>query len=163
MNRYAGIKYNDIVDGEGVCVSFWTQGCPHRCPGCHNPQTWDFSGGFEVPSDIKERLIEAIDANDVQRGFSVLGGEPLCNENLRLVNDIILSIREVYPQIKVYLWSGYTIEELTVRRQSNSILDSILSNTDVLIEGRYIREKRDLTLKWRGSSNQKILYRGKDF
>lgn len=163
MNRYAGIKYNDIVDGEGVCVSFWTQGCPHRCPGCHNPQTWDFSGGFEVPSDIKERLIEAIDANDVQRGFSVLGGEPLCNENLRLVNDIILSIREVYPQIKVYLWSGYTIEELTVRRQSNSILDSILSNTDVLIEGRYIKEKRDLTLKWRGSSNQKILYRGKDF
>lgn len=163
MNRYAGIKYNDIVDGEGVCVSFWTQGCPHRCPECHNPQTWDFNGGFEVPSDIKERLIEAIGANDVQRGFSVLGGEPLCDENLRLVNDIILSIREVYPQIKVYLWSGYTIEELIVRRRSNATLESILSNIDVLVEGRYIKEKRDLTLKWRGSSNQKILYRGKDF
>lgn len=163
MNRYAGIKYNDIVDGEGVCVSFWTQGCPHRCPECHNPQTWDFDGGLEVPSDIREQLIEAIGANDIQRGFSILGGEPLCEENLELVNDIILSVREVYPQIKIYLWSGYTIEELTARRRSNSTLNSILSNIDVLIEGRYIKEKRDLTLKWRGSSNQKILYRGKDF
>lgn len=163
MNRYAGIKYNDIVDGEGVCVSFWTQGCPHRCPECHNPQTWDFNGGLEVPSDIREQLIKAIGANDIQRGFSILGGEPLCEENLGLVNDIILSVREIYPQIKTYLWSGYTIEELTARRQSNSILNSILSNIDVLIEGRYIKEKRDLTLKWRGSSNQKILYRGKDF
>lgn len=163
MNRYAGIKYNDIVDGEGVCVSFWTQGCPHRCPECHNPQTWDFNGGLEVPSDIREQLIEAIGANGIQRGFSILGGEPLCEENLSLVNDIILSVREVYPQIKIYLWSGYTIEELTARRRSNSTLNSILSNIDVLIEGRYIKEKRDLTLKWRGSSNQKILYRGKDF
>lgn len=163
MNRYAGIKYNDIVDGEGVCVSFWTQGCPHRCPECHNPQTWDFNGGLEVPSDIREQLIEAIGANGIQRGFSILGGEPLCEENLSLVNDIILSVREVYPQIKIYLWSGYTIEELTARRRSNSTLNSILSDIDVLIEGRYIKEKRDLTLKWRGSSNQKILYRGKDF
>lgn len=163
MNRYAGIKYNDIVDGEGVCVSFWTQGCPHRCPECHNPQTWDFDGGLEVPSDIREQLIKAIGANDIQRGFSILGGEPLCEENLKLVSDIILSVREVYPQIKIYLWSGYTIEELTTRRRSNSTLNSILSNIDVLIEGRYIKEKRDLTLKWRGSSNQKILYRGKDF
>ena len=163
MNKYAGIKYNDIVDGEGVCVSFWTQGCPHKCQGCHNPQTWSFDGGEEIPNDLEKQIIEAIGANGIQRNFSILGGEPLCNENLSLIQGIVKSVKNVYPSIKIFVWSGYTIEELSGRRRSNEVLNDILSNIDVLIEGRYIQEKRDLTLKWRGSSNQKILYRGKDF
>ena len=163
MNKYAGMKYNDIVDGEGVCVSFWTQGCPHKCKGCHNPQTWSFDGGEEVPNDIEKQIIEAIGANGIQRNFSILGGEPLCDENLLLVQSVIESVKNVYPSIKIFVWSGYTIKELSGRRRSNKILNNILSNIDVLIEGRYIQEKRDLALKWRGSSNQKILYRGKDF
>lgn len=163
MNKYAGIKYNDIVDGEGVCVSFWTQGCPHKCQGCHNPQTWSFDGGEEIPNDLEKQIIEAIGANGIQRNFSILGGEPLCNENLSLIQGIVKSVKNVYPSIKIFVWSGYTIEELSGRRRSDEVLNNILSNIDVLIEGRYIQEKRDLTLKWRGSSNQKILYRGKDF
>ena len=146
MNKYAGIKYNDIVDGEGVCVSFWTQGCPHKCQGCHNPQTWSFDGGEEIPNDLEKQIIEAIGANGIQRNFSILGGEPLCNENLSLIQGIVKSVKNVYPSIKIFVWSGYTIEELSGRRRSNEVLNDILSNIDVLIEGRYIQEKRDLTL-----------------
>ena len=101
--RYAKITFNDIVDGEGICVSFWTQGCPFRCPGCHNPDTWDFNGGVEIPSDIKGQIIKALSANGVQRNFSVLGGEPLCEENLDLVHSLIMAVRIAYPEIKIFV------------------------------------------------------------
>lgn len=80
--RYANINKNDLINGEGVSVSFWTQGCPHHCKGCHNPETWNFQGGLEAPPmQILEEILDAIVANGIQRNFSVLGGEPLCVEN----------------------------------------------------------------------------------
>lgn len=161
--RYAKIKFNDIVDGEGICVSFWTQGCPFRCPGCHNPDTWDFNGGIEIPSDIKGQIIKALSANGVQRNFSVLGGEPLCEENLDLVHSLIMAVRIAYPEIKIFVWSGFVIETLKKRAETNEKLADILKNIDVLIDGPFIQEERNITLKLRGSSNQRILYRGQDF
>lgn len=161
--KYAGLKYNDTVDGEGICVSFWAQGCPHHCPNCHNPETWSFKGGMEVPSDIKGQLIKAISANGVQRNCSFLGGEPLCQENLELIKSLVEAVRIAYPSIKIFVWTGYTVEELLVKRRVSEPLDFILSHIDVLIDGRYIQEERDITLKWRGSRNQRILYQGKDF
>lgn len=161
--RYAKIKFNDIVDGEGICVSFWTQGCPFRCPGCHNPDTWDFNGGVEIPSDIKGQIIKALSANGVQRNFSVLGGEPLCEENLDLVHSLIMAVRIAYPEIKIFVWSGFVIETLKKRAETNEKLADILKNIDVLIDGPFIQEERNITLKLRGSSNQRILYRGQDF
>lgn len=161
--RYAKIKFNDIVDGEGICVSFWTQGCPFRCPGCHNPDTWDFNGGVEIPSDIKGQIIKAISANGVQRNFSVLGGEPLCEENLDLVHSLIMAVRIAYPKIKIFVWSGFVIETLKKRAETNEKLADILKNIDVLIDGPFIQEERNITLKLRGSSNQRVLYRGQDF
>lgn len=161
--RYAKIKFNDIVDGEGICVSFWTQGCPFRCPGCHNPDTWDFNGGIEIPSDIKGQIIKALSANGVQRNFSVLGGEPLCEENLDLVHSLIMAVRIAYPEIKIFVWSGFVIEALKKRAETNEKLADILKNIDVLIDGPFIQEERNITLKLRGSSNQRILYRGQDF
>lgn len=161
--RYAKIKFNDIVDGEGICVSFWTQGCPFRCPGCHNPDTWDFNGGVEIPSDIKGQIIKALSANGVQRNFSVLGGEPLCEENLDLVHSLIMAVRIAYPEIKIFVWSGFVIETLKKRAETNEKLADILKNIDVLIDGPFIQEKRNITLKLRGSSNQRVLYRGQDF
>ena len=74
MNRYAGLMTNDFANGIGTCVSFFTQGCERKCPGCHNPETWDFNGGLEVPTDIKGQIIKAISANGIIRNFSVLGG-----------------------------------------------------------------------------------------
>ena len=81
--RIAGLIKNDMVDGSGFCVSLWTQGCPHRCPGCHNPETWDFNGGTIITlNELEKEILEALNANGVERNFSVLGGEPLCEENL---------------------------------------------------------------------------------
>lgn len=151
-----------MVNGEGVSVSFWTQGCPHRCPGCHNPETWDFNGGKEKDvEDIINEIVESISANGIQRNFSVLGGEPLCEENMINVLYIIQSIKRKFPTIKIYLWTGYTLEEL--KKEYYNTLDIKLQNIDVLITGRYIQEERDITLPLRGSRNQKVLYKGIDF
>lgn len=160
-NRYAGLMTNDFSNGQGVCVSFWVQGCPHKCKGCHNPETWDFYGGKEIPIDIKGQIIKAICANGITRNFSVLGGEPLCSENLELTEEIIADIRIAFPSIKIFLWTGYTIEEL--KNQNNNYIKNILNNIDVLIDGKYIQEKRDITLNLRGSTNQRILYKNIDF
>ena len=161
--RYAGLIENDFAAGKGVCVSFWTQGCPHRCPGCHNPQTWDFDGGEELPRDILNKIDRAIKANGIQRNFAVLGGEPLCPENLNMVYTVLDHVRQKFPGITIYLWTGYTLEELKKQDYYNSILKSLLDLVNVLIDGPYIAEERDITLPLRGSRNQRILYKGKDF
>ncbi len=153
--KYAGIIENDFSDGEGVCVSLWTQGCPHRCPGCHNPETWDFDGGYEVPDNIRGEIVKAISANGITRNFSILGGEPLCEENLDFVLNIITSVRTAYPHIKIYIWTGYTYREL-IEKNDKRILE-ILKNADILIDGEYEQDKRDITLPLRGSSNQNII------
>lgn len=153
--KYAGLMENDIVDGEGVCVSLWTQGCPHHCPGCHNPETWDFEGGYEVPEDIRGKIVKAISANGITRNFSILGGEPLCEENLDFVLSIITAVRTAYPNIKIYIWSGYTFKEL-IDRQDPRIIN-ILKQSNVLIDGPYDESLRDITLPLRGSSNQNII------
>ena len=153
--KYAGLMENDIVDGEGICVSLWVQGCPHHCPGCHNPETWDFNGGYEVPDDIRGKIVKAISANDITRNFSILGGEPLCEENLDFVLNIITSVRTAYPNIKIYIWTGYTFEEL-IKQQNPKVL-TILKQINYLIDGPYKEELRDTTLPLRGSSNQTII------
>lgn len=161
MDRYAGLITNDFANGTGTCVSFWTQGCPHHCPGCQNPETWNFQGGKEVPTDIRDQIIKAICANGITRNFSVLGGEPLCDKNLNEVDKIITSVRTAYPQIKIFVWTGYVLEEL--KEKNNNKINHILSQIDVLIDGPFVQAKRDITLELRGSRNQRILYRGVDF
>lgn len=161
MNRYAGLIKNDFANGKGVCVSFWTQGCPHKCKGCHNPETWNFNDGKPLPANIKGQIIKAIEANGINRNFSVLGGEPLCAENIEMVENIIAGVRTAFPHIKIFLWTGYTLEEL--KEKNNSHIKKILSYINVLIDGPFIEEKKDLTLDLRGSSNQRILYKNIDF
>lgn len=153
--RYAGLMENDFSDGSGVCVSLWTQGCPHRCPGCHNPETWNFNGGYEVPDDIRGEIVKAISANGITRNFSILGGEPLCDENIDFVLNVITAVRTAYPNIKIYIWSGYTFAELIAKDDDRII--KILKQANYLIDGKYIQELRDTTLPLRGSSNQKII------
>lgn len=160
--RLAGMNKNDFANGQNVCVSLFVQGCPHHCKGCHNPDTWDFEGGVPTPSDIRGQIIKAISANGIERNFSVLGGEPLCKENIEGVDNIITGVRTAYPQIKIFLWTGYTLEELQ-SQSDNKYIQNILNHIDVLIDGRYIEEQRDITLELRGSTNQRILYKGIDF
>ena len=131
--RYAGMIKNDIAAGEGVNVSFFTQGCPIHCEGCHNPQTWDFLGGKEFTADTINEVIAAIGENGVQRNLSIMGGEPLCAENLFLTSMLIMNVKMQYPNIKVYVWTGYTYEKLLERNEQK--LNWILDNIDYLIDG----------------------------
>lgn len=153
--RYAGIIKNDISAGEGVNVSFFTQGCPHKCIGCHNPETWDFDGGKEFTNETLVDILQSINANGVIRNFSIMGGEPLCQENLFLTSLVIKAVKENFPNIKIYLWTGYILEDL-LKKKDNKILE-ILKNIDIIIDGPFIQEQRDITLPMRGSSNQRII------
>lgn len=154
MSRYNAIIENDVVNGEGICVSFFVQGCPHRCAGCFNPETWDFTGGREYTSDIKWEIIKLISANNVQRNFSILGGEPMSARNLKMTEEIITAVRAAYPYIKIYLWTGFYLHDLISLEDKD--INSILSKIDYVIDGPFEEDKKDLNLKLRGSSNQKI-------
>lgn len=158
--RYAGIIKNDFSAAPGVSVTFFTQGCPHRCEGCHNPETWDFDGGEEVTHDTILDVIEAITANGLHRNLCIMGGEPLCPENQFLTNLIINSVKEKLPDTKVYLWTGYYLKDLDF---NNNRIEQILDKVDYIIDGPFEKDKRDITLFMRGSSNQHILKKGIDF
>lgn len=154
MSRYNSIMPNDVVNGEGVCVSFFVQGCPHQCKGCFNPETWDFKGGQEYTPHTKWQIIEDIGANGLKRNFSILGGEPLDEHNLSMVEEVVLAVRQAYPTIKIFLWTGYTIESLS--GVFDSRIGHILNTVDVLIDGPFIEAEKDLSLKLRGSKNQRV-------
>lgn len=155
--RYAGIIPNDTSNaGAGVCLSFYTQGCPHKCEGCQNPETWSYDGGYEFTTETLNEIIEGIAANGIIRNFCVLGGEPLCDENVFLTYLVVEHVRKTYPDIRIYIWSGYTYDELIHRNSSQRIQD-ILKLCDFLIDGKYEQSLRDVTLPLRGSVNQNII------
>ena len=153
--KYAGIIKNDIAAAPGVCVSFFVQGCPHHCSGCFNPETWDFDGGKEFSYETLEQIITGLTANGIKRSLCILGGEPLCENNEFLTNLVISSVKQKLPEVKVYIWTGYTYEEL-IKKNSPKV-NQILHMADYLIDGPYIEALRDITLKMRGSSNQRII------
>lgn len=159
--RYAGLSKNDFSAAPGTCVTFYTQGCPHKCAGCHNPETWDFMGGMEFTTGVLNDIISALTANNIKRSLCIMGGEPLCQENQFLTLLILTEIKSRLPETKVYIWTGYTIEELN--KMTTGKIPQILEMTDCLIDGPYIQEQRDITLPMRGSTNQRILYKNIDF
>lgn len=151
--RYAGIKENDIVDGEGVCVSFWVQGCCHRCDGCHNPDTWDINGGLELPNTYIDDIIKLLSKNEIHRNLSILGGEPCLHSNVSIVLPLVKKVHTEANNVKIYLWSGYTYEQLLDRDDTKELLQYI----DVLVDGKFELAHRDITLKFRGSPNQRVI------
>ena len=153
--RYSGLIKNDITAAPGLCVSFFTQGCPHHCPGCHNPETWDFNRGKEFTNDTLQEILEALTAQNIHRNLCIMGGEPLCQENAFLTRLIIQEVRKHIPGTKIYIWSGYTYEEL--KSCGNPHVVDSLREADVLIDGPYIEAERDITLPMRGSRNQRII------
>lgn len=153
--RYSGLIRNDLAAAPGVSVSFFTQGCPHRCKGCHNSETWDFKGGKEFTPKVLEEIYQALEANGIERSFCVMGGEPLCDENLFLTLLVLKEVRQRFPHVKTYLWTGYYYEDLIKRSDSHT--KQIIDLVDVLIDGPYIESQRDITLPLRGSSNQSII------
>ena len=152
--RYAGLNKNDFSAAPGVSVTFYTQGCPHHCFGCHNPETWNFEGGKEFTPEVIDEILEALTANNIMRSLAIQGGEPLCAENGFLTLLIAKTVKEKFPDVKIYIWTGYYLNSLP----NTPYIKQILELTDCLIDGPYIEAERDITLPMRGSRNQNIIY-----
>lgn len=154
--RYAGIIKNDFAAAPGVCVSFFTQGCPHHCEGCHNPETWNPEGGYEFTNQTLSTILDSLEANGIHRDLCIMGGEPLCPDNQFLTLMLVNEVKEKMPKTKIYIWTGYTLDEL---KKSSNIgrIQQILSKCEMIIDGRFIESLRDITLEMRGSSNQNII------
>jgi anaerobic ribonucleoside-triphosphate reductase activating protein len=150
--RYASIKPNDSINGEGVCVSLFVQGCEGKCPNCFNKETWNFNGGKPFGGRELQYIKRSLTANGIKRNFSVLGGEPLHSNNIKEVTTIINEIKTFDNSIKVYVWTGYLYEDLLKKYG-----EKIFKNIDVLIDGKFEEDKKDITLKLRGSKNQRII------
>lgn len=171
--RYAQIRSMDISNGSGIGVSLFSQGCPYHCQGCHNMSTWSLGGGQEYTKDAQEKILKLIEPDWVSR-LSILGGEPLLPQNVRQLADLIQDAKTKKPDLKVWLWTGTTFEELLAlclpgicqdatllslgwTDENLDDLYAILKTIDYMIDGRFIQEKRDITLAWRGSPNQRVL------
>ena len=150
--KYAKIRKMDISNGEGVRVSLFVQGCSFHCKNCFNPETWDFNKGKEFTTAEIQKIIELAN-KDYIAGLSVLGGEPLHNNNVDEVFHIVTTFKEKFPNKNIWLWTGFKFEDAI----KDSKRKSILCNIDVLIDGQFEEDKKNLTLKWRGSSNQRVI------
>lgn len=157
MARVAGIYWDDTAAAPGISLSIYFSGCHFHCPGCHNPEAQDFNYGEEFTWEHIQTIIEKLNKNGVQRSLSILGGEPFENVNLAAVAALVAWCKNKYPDLVIYIWTGYTIEELQERPEWE-IIHEILTHCKCLIDGRFDITKRDTTLPLRGSSNQRIIY-----
>lgn len=148
--RISGVIDDSIVDGPGIRLTIFTQGCPHRCEGCHNPQTHDFDGGETV---TLESLLEKVKSNPLLDGVTFSGGEPFCQA--KQLYELGLEIKKA--GLNVVTYTGYLYEYLTERADPDNYYWELLSVTDYLVDGPFILSKRDILLKFKGSSNQRII------
>ena len=155
---YSDIKPNDSINGEGVCTSLFVSGCTNYCKGCFNKETWDFNYGSEFTEKEMNYILECIDKNDILRNFSILGGDPLHEKNISTVLDILDKVKTKFPAITTYVWTGYLYEDLIEKYD-----EKIFKNIDVLIDGKFEEGKKDISLKLRGSSNQRIINLKEEF
>jgi anaerobic ribonucleoside-triphosphate reductase activating protein len=151
--RYNTIKQLDIANGPGCRVSLFVQGCSFNCPGCFNTVAKDFSGGKEFTDQTLDLLLKLLEPDHIS-GLSILGGEPLHPRNRDEVLRITKKIKEVYPYKDIWLWTGYIFEEVA------DLLSG--SGVDVVVDGQFVEELKDLRLKYRGSSNQRVIHMQKD-
>ena len=147
--RIAGINKNDVVNGEGICVALFTQGCPFHCKGCFNPETWNFEAGKEFNDETINEVLELCSKQHI-KGLSILGGEPMHPNNIEGTTKLAKAFKEKYPNKNLWVWSGFKFDEDLKDKE-------VLNYVDVLVDGTYNDELRDPTLKWRGSSNQRVI------
>lgn len=150
--RIAGFIRESIVDGPGLRFVVFAQGCPHRCKGCHNPETHDFEKGQK---ESIEKLAEEVVKNPLLSGVTFSGGEPFVQpEGFYRLG---LKIKEKNPEMNIIIYSGYTYEELLDLGKSSKSIENLLAIGDYLVDGRFLQEQRDLTLRFRGSTNQRFI------
>lgn len=149
--RFSKIKDNDIANGIGITMSLWTQGCPHHCKGCFNVETWDFNGGKEFTNEDLKYILNNIDKNNIKRNLAILGGEPLCPQNVEGVIELCEQFKKAYPEKMIYLWTGYEVEKFDYTQMK------IFKYVDILIDGKFEEDKKNLSIMLRGSSNQRVI------
>lgn len=163
--NYGNIKECDIADGSGVRVSLFVSGCRHHCKGCFNEATWDFGYGQLYTKETEDEIIRLL-APDYIQGLTLLGGEPFEPENQRELVKLLRRVRAVYPKKDIWSYSGYLLDVDMVKggRAYTEVTEEMLSYINVLVDGPFIEAKKDITLKFRGSSNQRVikLEKGKD-
>lgn len=153
--NYATIKKNDIANGPGVRVSLFVSGCRHRCKGCFNSEAWDFNYGAPYTAETAEQVLYAVGHSYIE-GLSLLGGEPFEPENQEALISLTAEFKVRYPHKTVWCYSGFTFEELMAGKVGDKAAQ-LLNNIDVLVDGRFVEELKDLSLIFRGSSNQRII------
>lgn len=156
--NYGEIKYCDIANGEGVRVSLFVSGCTHHCKGCFNSETWDFSYGKEFNSDAEDKIIGMLN-NDFINGLSLLGGEPFEPENQKALVPFLERVKNAYPDKDIWCYTGYTLETelLAESRARCEYTEKMLSFIDILVDGEFVESLKDISLSFRGSSNQRII------
>lgn len=163
--NYGEIKYNDIANGEGVRTSLFVSGCRHHCKNCFNQMTWDFGYGQPFTEETMTEIIESCEPDWIN-GLSLLGGEPFEPENQKVLLPFLIMFRERFPEKTVWCYTGFTLEEIMGKKDSRAftpISMEMLENIDVLVDGPFVEAKKDISLVFRGSSNQRIIDVKKSF
>ena len=157
---YSGIKYNDIANGTGVRTVLFVSGCTHHCKGCFQPETWDFKNGRPFTDATIKEIVDSL-APDHIAGLTLLGGEPMEPDNQRALMVLLRKVMEKYPSKSIWCYTGYTYETDILDPSGKAhceVTDEMLSYLDILVDGEFVEEEKDLTLEFRGSRNQRILH-----
>ena len=156
--NYATIKWFDVSNGPGVRVSLYVSGCRNHCKNCFNPETWDFNYGEPFTKEVEDKIIEAMKPAHI-KGFTLLGGDPFEPENVKALLPFMKRLRAIYPQKSFWCFTGYDYERdlLTGKLGDHDEVIELLGTLDVLVDGRFVEELKDLNLRFKGSSNQRTI------
>ena len=158
--NYATIKWTDIANGEGVRISLFVSGCTHRCKNCFNEVAWDFTYGDLFDETVENKIIQEL-ASDYIAGISLLGGEPLEPQNQKALYPFVKKVKKAYPDKTIWCYTGFVFDEksglLKETHKNTEWTKELISTFDVLVDGAYIEELKDIRLKFRGSSNQRVI------
>lgn len=162
--NYCGLNTCDVTNGPGCRVSLFVSGCEHRCKGCHNPETWNPDYGKPYTKEIQDKILKELNKSYIN-GLSISGGDPLFENNLASINELCALVKMYYPDKTIWLWTGYNFDTIKSKPEFDNIdvflneiyRAQILSNIDVLIDGKFKLNKRDITLPYCGSTNQRVI------
>jgi anaerobic ribonucleoside-triphosphate reductase activating protein len=158
--NYATIKWTDIANGEGVRISLFVSGCTHRCKNCFNQVAWDFNYGEPFDETVQQKIIDGLGQPFIQ-GLTLLGGEPMEPQNQRALLPFIKAVRKAYPTVSIWCYTGNVFNpetgELCEKDKNTEVTKELISLFDVLVDGPFVEEKKNIRLKFRGSENQRVL------
>ena len=154
--NWAAIKKHDVANGPGVRVSLFVSGCEHYCKGCFNSEAWDFSYGSVFDEETEKELLDALERPYI-KGFSLLGGEPFHPKNRPELAQLLEKIKKTFPEKDIWCYTGYDLETELLFGKDDENTRRMLENIDILVDGRFVEEKKNLSLRFRGSENQRII------